>query len=68
NANASNRIISIEDLSEHELVRLNEYYTKLALLTQKEKNLKTPRSIEDTDILEDEKDYLNKKFNAIIKE
>jgi len=67
NANASNRIISVEDLSEHELIRLNEYYTKLALLTQKEKNLKTTRSIEDTSILEDEKDCLNKKIDAIIK-
>jgi low affinity Fe/Cu permease len=65
-ANASNRIISIEDLSENELIRLNEYYTKLALLTQKEKNLKAPHSIEDTSILEDEKDYLNKKINSIV--
>ena len=37
NANASNRIISVEDLSEQELIRLNEYYTRLAELTKKKK-------------------------------
>ncbi len=55
NANASNRIINIEDLSEQELMRLNEYYTRLAELTKKEKNLKTMHSIEDTSIIQDEK-------------
>ncbi len=33
NEKASNRIVSIEDLAEEELVRLNEYYTRLAEIT-----------------------------------
>jgi low affinity Fe/Cu permease len=66
NENASNRIISIEDLSEHELIRLNDYYTRLAELTKKEKNLKATHSIEDINILSDEKELLNKKIETII--
>ncbi len=66
NENASNRIISIEDLSEHELVRLNDYYTRLAEITKKEKNLKTTHSIEDTTILEDERERLNQKIDEIV--
>ncbi len=67
NASASNRILSIEDLSEKELVRLNEYYTRLAELTKKEKNQKESRSIEDTTIIEDEKNIINKIIDNIKK-
>jgi len=67
NAEASNRIVSVEDLSEEELIRLNEYYTKLAELTKKEKNLKTSHSIEDTFILKDEKEKLRDKIDDITK-
>lgn len=38
NASASNRIISVEDLSEDELARLDKYYTKLAEMTRGKSN------------------------------
>ena len=47
NAMASNRIISVEDLTEAELIVLNEYYTKLAAMTQKGKEKKSSHSIEE---------------------
>jgi len=65
NLNASNRIVSVEDLSEKELERLNEYYTKLAELTKKEKVRKTSHSIEDT--IKDEKEKINNKIDTITK-
>ncbi|MEP7168691.1 MAG: low affinity iron permease family protein [Bacteroidota bacterium] len=67
NINASNRIVSVEDLSEEELVRLNEYYTKLAEITKREKNPKSSRSIEDITILKDEKKKINKKIDDLSK-
>ena len=67
NASASNRIVSIEDLSEEELIRLNEYYTRLAELTKKEKNPKESRSIEDTNILDDEREMLENKIDKLTK-
>jgi len=47
NEKASNRIVSVEDLTEEELVKMNKYYTKLSELTRKNQNQKTSRSIED---------------------
>ena len=67
NSNASNRIVSIEDLSEDELIRLNEYYTRLAELTKKEKKTKTSHSIEDTQIINDERKRINKKIDDMAK-
>lgn len=64
-ADASNRIVSIEDLSEEELVRLNAYYTKLAELTRKEKDPKISHSIEDTQIIQEEKEVLKDKIEDI---
>src|SRR6185369_5214934 len=55
NIHASNRIVSIEDLSETELERLNQYYTKLAELTKKEKKHQTSHSIEDVERVKNEK-------------
>lgn len=66
-ANASNRIVSVEDLTEQELVKLNDYYTRLAQLTQQEKDLKTSRSIEDTTILDDEKEKIEKEIDKLAK-
>lgn len=57
---ASNRILSVEDLSEEELILLNEYYTRLAAITKKEKDLKTSHSIEEITILKDEKKQVKK--------
>ena len=62
-AHASNRIVSVEDLSEEELIRLNAYYTKLAEITRREKDPKASRSIEDTQILKDEKEELRGKID-----
>lgn len=67
NAQASNRIVSVEDLDEEQLIRLNEYYTRLAELTSKEKDRKSSRSIEDTAIMKDEKRSLNKKIDDLNK-
>lgn len=65
--NASNRIVSIEDLSEEELIRLNKYYTSLAELTKREENLNTSLSIEDTAIIDDEKESIHKEIDKLIK-
>lgn len=65
NAGASNRIVSIEDLSEEELIRLNDYYTKLAELIKKEKNHKSSHSIEDSNELKDKKRELKSKIKKI---
>lgn len=64
---ASNRIVSVEDLSEDELIRLNNYYTKLAEITKREKDPKTSRSIEDTSILKDEKARIQDKIDDMTK-
>jgi low affinity Fe/Cu permease len=63
---ASNRIVSVEDLSEEELERLNKYYTRLAELTRKEKNPQTSHSIEDTSINKKKKE-IEKKINNLKK-
>jgi low affinity Fe/Cu permease len=42
---ASNRLISVEDLSEEELEILHEHYRKLALMAKDESPLKTTHSI-----------------------
>jgi low affinity Fe/Cu permease len=47
NALASNRIISVEDLTEQELIVLNNYYTKLAAMTKDANKVKSSHSIED---------------------
>lgn len=62
---ASNRIVSIEDLSEEELERLNKYYTSLSELTKTEKNLNKSLSIEDTTIINDEKDSIHKEIDKL---
>ena len=67
NNDASNRIVSIEDLSEDELIRLNKYYSSLAELTKREENLNTSLSIEDTTIIHDEKESIQKDIDEITK-
>lgn len=62
---ASNRIVSVEDLSEEELIRLNDYYSRLAELTKLEKNFKVSHSIEDTDITRDEKHKIRKEMEKL---
>ena len=67
NVRTSNSIVSVEDLSEEELERLNNYYSKLAQLTKREKNHKTSHSIEDVNEVKDEKKKVNKKIDDITK-
>jgi len=67
NIDASNRIVSIEDLSEVELERLNKYYTSLAELTKKQDNLKKSLSIEDSTIINDEKESIHKEIDKLTK-
>ena len=46
---ASNRMVDIEDISEAELETLHRHYRKLAVLFEKEKNLKVSHSIEEAE-------------------
>lgn len=43
----SNRLIDVEDLSEHELETLSKYYRTLAFMSKKEKTLSVSHSIEE---------------------
>ncbi|MDB5282281.1 MAG: hypothetical protein JWO06_1356 [Bacteroidota bacterium] len=61
NSLASNRIISVEDLSEEELDVLNKYYTKLAEMTKGGKKIHSSHSIEEAmDQIKPEKKEKNK--------
>ena len=44
---ASNRLVSVEDMSEDELKVLHKYYSKLAILSKKDENLQQSHSIEE---------------------
>lgn len=46
---ASNRLISVEDLTEEELEILNKFYQVIALKAKKENDLKKSHSIEDAE-------------------
>ncbi len=48
---ASNRLVSVEDMTEEELRTLQKYYSKLATLTSKEENLQASHSIEEAEEL-----------------
>ncbi|MDP1801208.1 MAG: low affinity iron permease family protein [Bacteroidota bacterium] len=48
---ASNRLVSVEDMTEEELRTLQKYYSKLAALTSKEENLQASHSIEEAEEL-----------------
>jgi low affinity Fe/Cu permease len=48
---ASNRLVSVEDMTEEELRTLQKYYNKLAQLSIKENNLRTSHSIEEAEEL-----------------
>lgn len=44
---ASNRLVDIEDISEKDMETLKKHYQKLAVLFEKEKNLKESHSVEE---------------------
>ncbi len=48
---ASNRLVSVEDMTEEELKILQKYYSKLAALTLKEESLNQSHSIEEAEEL-----------------
>jgi low affinity Fe/Cu permease len=66
--NASNRIVSVEDLSEKELVKLNDDYTKLARITQKEKNLQTSHSIDEKQKIKKQKQQIERRIDRVATE
>ena len=47
NNKASNRLVSIEDLTEEELITLKKFYTTLAQLSDKEKDVFSSHSIDE---------------------
>jgi low affinity Fe/Cu permease len=51
NRNASNRLVSIEDLTEDELAALKNFYVKLSFLAQKETDLFSTHSIDEANKL-----------------
>lgn len=66
NTKASNRILSIEDLNEEELVIINKYYTRLAKITKREVSLKRSHSIEENEV-KAQKQQINNKIRAVAK-
>ena len=44
---ASNRIVSVEDLTEEELIVIEKYYSKLAELAKTEKDIRSSHSIDE---------------------
>jgi low affinity Fe/Cu permease len=47
NENASNRMVSVEDMTEEELLTLSKYYSKLALMAKSDSSLHTSHSIDE---------------------
>jgi low affinity Fe/Cu permease len=52
---ASNRLVSVEDMTEDELKVLRDYYSKLANLTKSEHNIRQSHSIDEATRLHDTK-------------
>jgi low affinity Fe/Cu permease len=52
NKSASNRIVDVEDLSEAELLRLHDYYSRLAEKTKSEKDRHALHSIDESIVKE----------------
>jgi low affinity Fe/Cu permease len=44
---ASNRLVSVEDMTEEELIVLRKYYSKLAILSKKDEDMRQSHSIEE---------------------
>ncbi len=62
---ASNRLVSVEDMSEEELKVLQKYYSRLAVLSKKEESLQQSHSIEEAaEIHETKKTISDKKAST----
>jgi low affinity Fe/Cu permease len=55
NEKASNRLVNVEELTEEELRVLSQYYSQLAEMSQKDKNLHVSHSIEEAKDRHEEK-------------
>ena len=56
---ASNRLVSVEDLTEEELITLKEFYVKLSELSKTDKDLFTTHSIDEAHQLHTSKKHKN---------
>jgi low affinity Fe/Cu permease len=61
NANASNRLVDVEELSAEELEVLKKFYTKLSLLAKKESDIHQTHSIDEAQQVHLEKKKAHKK-------
>jgi low affinity Fe/Cu permease len=57
---ASNRLISVEDISEAELEVLKKFYSKLADLAKKEENIHATHSVDEAKVLHQRKKKASK--------
>jgi low affinity Fe/Cu permease len=64
---ASNRLISIEDLTDEELEVMQKFYAHLSSITKKEKENKIHSLEEEKDILEKEKDNIKEDVKEVKK-
>lgn len=55
NAGASNRLIDVEDITEEELETLKKFYVKLSQLAKKEGNLHITHSIDEAEVVHEQK-------------
>jgi low affinity Fe/Cu permease len=58
---ASNRLVSVEDLTEEELKVLRKFYTKLAMMSKQDADMQQTHSIEEAEELHEEKSEEQKK-------
>lgn len=61
---ASNRLVSVEDMSEEELKVLQKYYSKLAVLSKKDENLQQSHSIEEAAAIHKTKKIIGNKKSS----
>ncbi|MCY7408909.1 MAG: low affinity iron permease family protein [Chitinophagales bacterium] len=64
---ASNRLVDIENMSEHELKIIQKYYSKLSDFTRKEENLQQSHSIDESEADHDIKKDMEKELIAKLK-
>jgi low affinity Fe/Cu permease len=61
NSKASNRLVSVEEMTEDELMVLSSYYSKLATMAKKDENLRKSHSIDEAEVHHEEKQKKIKK-------
>jgi low affinity Fe/Cu permease len=58
---ASNHLIAAEDLDEHDLATLREFYCELAILAKEDKSIRTTHSLDDAVVIHETKSKALKK-------